>query len=116
MVMRESDLEKTLKKGVEARGGECYKFTSPGRRGVPDRICLFTADFWFMVETKSPDGLTKPWQDREIARLRERGVKVFVLHDLDSLWHLFEWTDIILKERTMAKPKPKKPMPKPRPC
>ena len=26
--------------GVEAKGGECLKWASPGRRGVPDRIIM----------------------------------------------------------------------------
>lgn len=38
--MRESEVEAYLKKKVELAGGECIKFTSPGLRGVPDRICI----------------------------------------------------------------------------
>lgn len=89
--MRESKIERELRAGIEALGGECYKFSSPGRVGVPDRICLFTNRFWFMVETKAPDGVVKPWQEREHNRLRNRGVKVLVLHDLDSVWYVLQW-------------------------
>ena len=113
--MRESKLEKMLVDGVKAIGGECYKFSSPGRRGVPDRICLFDFDFWFMVEAKAPGGRVQPWQDREHKRLRDRGVTVYVAHDLDAVLSILFWAAVTLQERDMAM-KPKKPKPKPRPC
>ena len=36
---RESIIEKHLAAAVKAAGGVAYKFVSPGRRSVPDRIC-----------------------------------------------------------------------------
>lgn len=38
--IRESGVEKELVARVQGAGGEAYKFTSPGRRGVPDRLVL----------------------------------------------------------------------------
>jgi len=38
--MRESKIETHLREQIEAIGGLCYKFVSPGRRNVPDRIVL----------------------------------------------------------------------------
>ncbi|MDV6239876.1 VRR-NUC domain-containing protein, partial [Trueperella bernardiae] len=38
--MNEHAIEQHLKKAVEAIGGLCWKFTSPGTAGVPDRICI----------------------------------------------------------------------------
>ena len=38
--MRERDIEVKLRKSVAAQGGFCWKFTSPGTAGVPDRIIL----------------------------------------------------------------------------
>lgn len=42
--MRESKIEQYLKEQVEAAGGECRKFVSPGRRGVPDQLVLMGLD------------------------------------------------------------------------
>ena len=38
--MRESKIERAHVERVEKRGGISYKFTSPQRRGVPDRLDL----------------------------------------------------------------------------
>ena len=41
---RESTVEKRFRLAVEADGGLCLKFVSPGRRGVPDRLVLRGAE------------------------------------------------------------------------
>lgn len=38
--MREKIIEEKLTKAVRQKGGVCWKFTSPGTAGVPDRIVL----------------------------------------------------------------------------
>lgn len=53
-------LEKTVEKyfvwAVERQGGKTWKFTSPGRKGVADRIaCLPDGSTWF-VELKTKGG------------------------------------------------------------
>jgi len=40
--MKESKIETALRKAVEARGGRCYKWVSPGNNGVTDRIALYS--------------------------------------------------------------------------
>jgi hypothetical protein len=42
--MAERDIERRHRKAVKRRGGTAYKFVSPGRRGVPDRLVLFPRD------------------------------------------------------------------------
>ncbi len=37
----ENDIEKYLVRQIKRIGALCYKFTSPGTRGVPDRIILY---------------------------------------------------------------------------
>ncbi len=78
MRVTESSIEADLRIGIEAKGGECLKFTSPGRRGVPDRIILLNGTVIF-VETKAPNGLLKPWQRRCHEMLRANGQRVDVL-------------------------------------
>lgn len=48
---------------VERRGGEAYKFVTPGTRGAQDRIVFWPADLWpdrkaqvHFVELKRPNG------------------------------------------------------------
>ena len=54
--MRESEVERHFKWAVERMGGCTYKFTSPGRKGVADRIaCLPDGSTWF-VELKTKGG------------------------------------------------------------
>ena len=38
--MREKMIESRFVQKVQSRGGLCWKFTSPGTDGVPDRIVL----------------------------------------------------------------------------
>jgi hypothetical protein len=54
--MLENEVEKHFVWAVEAWGGKTYKFTSPARRGVADRIaCLPNGQTWF-VELKTKGG------------------------------------------------------------
>jgi hypothetical protein len=54
--VRESEVERHFKWAVERLGGKTYKFTSPGRKGVADRIaCLPDGSTWF-VELKTKGG------------------------------------------------------------
>ena len=82
--MREKDIEARLKQVVELNGGLFYKFTSPGNDGVPDRIAVLPdGQVWF-IELKTEKGTTTAIQEWQIARLRERGANVAVLHGLDE--------------------------------
>lgn len=60
--MRESEIERYFVWTVERMGGITYKFTSPGRKGVADRIaCLPDGSTWF-VELKTKGGRLSPLQ------------------------------------------------------
>ena len=60
----EKEIENYFVWTVERKGGRTYKFTSPSRRGVADRIaCLPDGSTWF-VEIKRPKGgRLSPLQD-----------------------------------------------------
>lgn len=62
--MRESDVESYLKKNIERVGGLCLKFVSPGRAGVPDRICLMPNGIHFFAEVKAPGKKLRPLQQK----------------------------------------------------
>lgn len=87
--MRESTLERDFRQQVEALGGQCYKFVSPGRRGVPDRIVVWPGRVTHFVEMKAPDKKPKPWQARMHDRLRGLGHQVFVLDSGPSISNYF---------------------------
>jgi hypothetical protein len=58
----EKEIERHFIWTVERMGGITYKFTSPGRKGVADRIaCLPDGSTWF-VELKTKGGRLSPLQ------------------------------------------------------
>ena len=83
--MLEKDVEKRLVRGVKKRGGIAYKFTSPNRRNVPDRIVVMPHAEIMFVELKTEKGKLTSGQEREIARLRDLGCDVWVLYGPDAV-------------------------------
>lgn len=75
----ENSIENYLRAEVKKHGGECLKFVSPGRNGVPDRVVLLPMGQIFFVETKAP-GKTPRKSQLAVHRDFERiGVKVRVI-------------------------------------
>lgn len=90
--MRESAIERYLKKRVEEAGGICYKFVSPGRRNVPDRLVLLPGFRPLFVEVKAPSKKLRPGQLREVERLQQLGQLVWPVDsiaDVDILMQTF---------------------------
>lgn len=79
MGVRERKVEKYLDDRMTRIGGLTRKWVSPGRNGVPDRICMHHGKIWF-VEVKTEDGLLSPPQVREHDRLSNVGVKVHTVY------------------------------------
>lgn len=75
--MREARIEKLLKIATEKRGGLCLKFTSPGNKGVPDRVILFGNNVVAFVELKSPGKKLAPLQQYWKDKLNEKGCLYF---------------------------------------
>lgn len=75
--MRESEVERYLKKQVEANGGKCWKWVSPGRIGVPDRIVIMPGGVIAFVELKAPGKKERASQVRVQKILRDLGCIVF---------------------------------------
>lgn len=93
--MREKDIENYLKESVKKIGGRTYKFTSPGNAGVPDRICIIPGGFIFFVELKAPGKITRPLQDRQIAKLRNLGCMVYVADSNEQIDRILEDYDAL---------------------
>ena len=83
--MKESAIEARLVREVRKRGGLCYKFTSPGNPGVPDRIVLFPGGRLAFVEIKAPGKTLRPLQVRRKRQLESLGFKVYVLDAAEQI-------------------------------
>ena len=85
-------MKKMLEKQIEERVGTyakeqgflVYKFTSPQRSAVPDRIYITPRGTIFFVEFKRTGQVPTPAQEREHERLRAQHVTVFVIDDVDT--------------------------------
>ena len=77
--MLEKQIELRLKQKSEEVGAYCLKFTSPGTRGVPDRIIISDKGVFF-VELKRPKGgVISPSQRKWMRRFKRLGQKIYVL-------------------------------------
>lgn len=84
----EAIVESYLCEQAEILGFLCYKFTSPGHNGVPDRI-LIGHGTTFFVETKAVGGKPRKLQRKVIARINDYGGIAFVAsskHDVDAIF------------------------------
>jgi hypothetical protein len=80
--MLESKIEAHLVKRVKEIGGTAYKFTSPQRRSVPDRLVLLPAGRSYFVELKATGQAPTEAQAREHARFGALGFPVRVIDSI----------------------------------
>lgn len=90
----ESAVERHLVKACKAHGWLTFKFTSPGNKGVPDRLLVLPNGFCLFIELKRPKGgrLSK-MQEHQIRKLLEMDAFVAVLwskRNVDAFMHLVE--------------------------
>ena len=83
--MREKIIEEKLIKAVKQKGGVCWKFTSSGTAGVPDRIVLMPKGHIAFVEVKAPNQKPRPLQLSRHKLLRRLGFQVYVLDALEDI-------------------------------
>ncbi len=91
--MKESTIEARLVREVKKRGGLCYKFTSPGSPGVPDRIVVLPGGVTVYVELKTEIGRLAKIQKWQIEELRKRGAVVRVLKGIGQVLAFLEEVD-----------------------
>lgn len=89
-LMREKILERKLAQAVNAMGGICPKFVSPGFDGMPDRILLLPGGRIAFVEVKAPGRKARPLQLVRHAMLRRLGFTVFVLDRMELIDKILE--------------------------
>lgn len=83
--MLERDVEKKLVKGVTAVGGIAYKFTSPARRGVADRLVVLPGGRVIFVELKTDTGVLSPLQEAFAADMKRLGQQYVCLYGPDDV-------------------------------
>lgn len=83
--MREAAIERHLVTVVRSLGGECLKFTSPGRRHVNDRLVLLPGGKVWFVELKQPGAKPRPGQVRFHGRLSALGCNSVVLDTKEKI-------------------------------
>jgi len=81
---REKDVEAWLRHAIQAAGGQCWKFTSPGRAGVPDRIILMPRGRVVFVELKTETGELSRIQQHELDQLRNLGHEACVVYGQEA--------------------------------
>jgi len=95
--LREADVEKHLVSEVARMGGVAEKFTSPGRRDVPDRIVIWPSSLGIplveFVECKRPGEGPTPAQARDHARRRAMGLSVYVVDSIEAVDRYVSFTD-----------------------
>ena len=81
-------LEKVIEEKVndyaKSKDVAVYKFTSPARAAVPDRLYINTKGFMWFCEFKRKGKVPTPAQQREHDRLRMRGVVVYVIDTVED--------------------------------
>lgn len=87
--MNKDPLEKVIEQKVcdhaKKLGCIVYKFTSPSRRSVPDRIFIMPKGKGiFFIEFKRRGSHPTPAQTVEIEKIRMQGIKVFVIDEVEK--------------------------------
>lgn len=88
--MLEKDIERRMVRAFHERGALAWKFSSPGRQGVPDRIVLMPCGRVAFIELKTERGTLSPIQRNTIDRMRELGQDVRVVYGAQQAMQVVE--------------------------
>ena len=89
--MLEKRIEKHLGQLLHQRGALFYKFVSPGRPGVPDRIAVLPGGRVVFVELKADAGRVSKLQAYELDRLRRHGAEAYVVYGAEGVERFVEY-------------------------
>jgi hypothetical protein len=81
--MLERDIEKAVCDYAKSKGLIAYKFTSPNRRSVPDRLFCGPGNVHFFIEFKAPGKKPTAKQQREIDRLQGLGHHTYACDNIE---------------------------------
>ena len=83
-------LQEHLKKRVQGSGGQYRKVRWEGRRGCPDCFIWWTWPHAAFVEIKADRDVMSAIQRREVERMREDGVPVYIATSIADLETIVE--------------------------
>lgn len=89
----ESDVERKILLKAKSMGMLSYKFSSPSKRAVPDRIFIAKTVYGASVgwlEVKRPGEYPTPLQERELRIMRKQGCLVAWTDNLDDAIHFLK--------------------------
>lgn len=81
--MIEKMIERKICDYARSFGMIAYKFNSPARAAVPDRLFIYKGRFWF-IEFKQKNKKPTAPQNREHDRLKAAGAIVFIVDDVQK--------------------------------
>lgn len=87
--MLERDIEQYLVRRIKRLGGMAEKFTSPGRRSVPDRLVTLPGGRVVFIELKAPGKNPTENQLRDHQRRRNLGCEVMVIDTKEGVDNAF---------------------------
>ena len=90
MPLLERDIERYLVRRAIERGGVAYKWVSPGRVGVADRIVLLPGGVVWFVELKSSTGRLSPLQKLFAADMARLGMNYIVIRSKGEVDELLQ--------------------------
>lgn len=82
MRLLERDIERIVCDYATSQGMLVYKFTSPARAAVPDRLFITPRGIVFFIEFKREGAKATPQQVREHQRLRGHHVEVYIIDNV----------------------------------
>ena len=89
MTIRESVIETKVSTYAKSKGWLVYKFVAPGRSGVPDRLYIKEGQVIF-IEFKTAKGKLSKLQEVQIERIRQQGIPVYVINNIEAGKTLFD--------------------------
>lgn len=90
----EKDIERIVCQFAKELGMLVYKFTSPSRRSVPDRMFITKAGTVFFIEFKRAGAKPSDAQEVEIKKIRATGVQVNVVDNIEQGKHIIKIMNI----------------------
>ena len=82
--MLEKQIEAKVCEYAKTKNVLAYKFTSPARAAVPDRLFVMPDGRMFFCEFKREGLKPTPAQEREHTKLRQHKVNVFVVDNVEQ--------------------------------
>nr|BDD44133.1 hypothetical protein 6 [bacterium] len=93
-MMLEKEVERVVCDYAEAYGMLAYKFKSPSKRDVPDRLFVNKGRVFF-IEFKRPGEKPRRSQDHEFRKMRLNGAAVYVVDNIrqgkDIIRSEYDW-------------------------